>query len=452
MPKQAQVAFVACVVCLFSTLPCFAVEQYAANVKTGWADTTATINAIETAQDGETRPLSSTVITLEDAIRWMLAENQQIKAQQHAVLATDLEGQQFSVCPNPELALQVEEFGGSGDYAGSDALQTTLSLSQLVELGGKRARRRQLAEQQRRVAEQQLVVVRSDLISETTERFVAVLVANKQLQLAQNQLDQAASVYSIVNEAVAAGKKAPIEALRFKSLATQAQIRFQTALTTLENSRLVLASSWHGTPDDFAEIDGNLPLLPQLPEWNAIEQQLERSPLLILHQQQYQLAQAEVALQKAERVKNLTVELGLKNDRSTDDIALLAGLSMPLALFDRNKSGVAAASRRASQAQAQGHAARQQQRQQVLTIYRSAKLIRQEIEALTSDLLPAAQSVFEAISYGYTQGKFGVIEVLDAQGRLLDSEDRYIEALTRYHQQFSKLDRLLGNQFTEDKG
>ena len=453
MPKQAKFAFVACVVCLFSSLPCFAVEPHAANKEAVMADTTAAINATETQQYSTiSSSQSSTALTIEDAIQRMLAENHKLKAQQHAVQATDLEGQQFSVRPNPELAIEVEEFGGSGDYSGSDSLQATLSLSQTLELGGKRARRQQLAEQQRRVAEQQLVVTRSNLISETTARFVAVLVANKQLHLAQNQLDQAATVLSIVNEGVAAGNKAPIEALRFKSLATQAQIRYQTALTTSENSRLVLASSWNGTADDFAEVGGNLRVLPKLPEWDEIEQQLDHSPLLTLRQQQHQLAQAAVALQKANRVNNITVEMGLKNDRSTNDTALLAGLSMPLALFDRNKSGVAAASRRASQAEAQGHAVRQQQRQQVLTTYRSATLVRQEIEALTSDLIPAAQTVFEAISYGYTQGKFGVIEVLDAQGRLFDSEDRYIAALIRYHQQFSELTRLLGNKFTEDKG
>ncbi len=453
MPKQAQFAFVACVVCLSFALPCFAVEHNDANVEGVIEATTAAINATETQQYNTISPSPVvTFITIDNALQWMLAENQQLKAQQHAVLATDAEGQQFAVRPNPELALEVEEFGGSGDYSGSDAMQATVSLSQVVELGGKRARRQQLAEQQRRVAEQQLAVTRSDLISETKERFTAVLVAKKQLKLAQNQLDQAAAVLSIVNEAVAAGKKAPIEALRFKSLATQAQIRYQTALTVLENSRVVLASSWNGKADDFGEVIGNLRVMPKLPKWDEIEQQLDRSPLLTLRQQQHQLAQAELALQKANRVNNLTVELGLKNDRSNDDTALLAGLSMPLSLFDRNKSGVAAASLRASQAQAQGNALRQQQRQQVMTTYRSATLIRQEIEALTSDLIPTEQIIFEAISYGYTQGKFGVIEVLDAQGRLFDSEDRYIEALTRYHQQFSELGRLLGNEFIENKG
>jgi len=444
MPEQAKFTFVACVVmCCAIASPCFAVESHAANSEVMTAQTTAT----QQQSTDQLRPL-----TLADALQRMLIENKQLQAQQHALLATEAEGQQFAVRPNPELAVEFEEFAGSGDYSDTDAMQSTLSVSQLVELGGKRARRQQLAEQQRLLAEQQLAVTRSNLISTTSQRFVAVLVAQKQLVLAQNQRSQAAEVLAIVNEGVLAGKKAPIEALRFKSLATQAQIRYQRAMATLDNSRMVLASSWQSSVVDFTEVEGNLRLLPALPTWDAIEQQLDKAPLFILGQRQQQLTQAELALQRANRISNVTFEVGLKRDSTNDDTALLAGLSMPLALFDRNQRGIAAANLRVSQADAEAEALRQQQRQQVLTTYRSAQLVRQEIEALTSDLIPAAQAVFEALSYGYGQGKFGVIEVLDAQGKLFDSEDRYIEALTRYHQQFSELGRLLGSEFTVDRG
>jgi cobalt-zinc-cadmium efflux system outer membrane protein len=448
MPEQAKFAFVACVVvCLAVAVPCFAVENHAGTSTVVSAAPIAQPNATENQPSNYSQPL-----TLEDALQRMLAANQQLQAQHHALLAVEAEGQQFSLRPNPELALEFEEFAGSGDYAGGAALQSTLSLSQVVELGGKRACRQQLAEQQHLVAAQQLAVTRSDLISTTKQRFVAVLVAQKQLRLAQNQFDQATAVLAIVNAGVAAGKKAPIEALRFKSLATQAQIRYQAAINTLDNSRLVLASSWHSAVADFAEVVGNLRLLPSLPTIEQIEQQLGSAPLVVLSQQQRQLAQSELVLQRAKRINNITVELGLKSDRSNGDTALLAGFSMPLAVFDRNQGAIAAARSRLSQTEAQGSAIRLHQRQQVLTTYHSATLIRQQIEELTSDLIPTAQAVYEALSYGYSQGKFGVIEVLDAQGRLFDSEDRYIEALTRYHQQFNELGRLLGSEFSEDRG
>ncbi|MBW2187770.1 MAG: hypothetical protein JRG71_15725 [Deltaproteobacteria bacterium] len=93
MPKQAQFAFVACVVCLSFSLPCFAVEQNDANVEGVIEATTAAINATETQQYNTIIPSPVvTFITIDNALQWMLAENEQLKAQQHAVLATDAEG------------------------------------------------------------------------------------------------------------------------------------------------------------------------------------------------------------------------------------------------------------------------------------------------------------------------------------------------------------------------
>lgn len=448
MPKQAKFAFVACAVMSFAVAsPCFSVDDRA--VTTGVRSRVLEAQH-QAAQQHPTEHL--TPLTLASAVELMLAQNQQLQAQQHALAATRAEGQQFAVRPNPELNLVFEDIAGSGDYSGSDAMQSTLSVSQLVELGGKRVQRQKVARQQRLLAEQQLSVTRSKLICTTTERFVAVLVAQKQLALAQKQLDQAAEVLAIVNEGVLAGKKAPIETLRFKALATEAQIRYQRAIAALDNSRAHLASSWNSFVIDFTAIEGDLRVLPALPQWENIEQQLDSAPLVILRQRQRQLAQAELDLQRANRVSNVTFEVGLKHDSSNDDTAVSAGVTVPLALFDRNQWRITAANLRVTQADAEANALRQQQRQQVLTAYRNAALLRQEIEALTSDLIPSAQDVFQALSYGYAQGKFGVTEVLDAQERLFASEERYIEALTLYHQQVSELSRLLGSAFIDDKG
>ncbi|MEL7048547.1 MAG: TolC family protein, partial [Pseudomonadota bacterium] len=53
---------------------------------------------------------------------------------------------QAGLLPNPEAELELENFGGSGELSGTDALETTLSLRQLIELGGKREARIRAAE------------------------------------------------------------------------------------------------------------------------------------------------------------------------------------------------------------------------------------------------------------------------------------------------------------------
>ena len=67
---------------------------------------------------------------------------------------------------------------------------------------------------------------------------------------------------------------------------------------------------------------------------------------------------------------------------------------------------------------------------------------RHEITTFEQQLLPAAQSVFDAVSFGYEQGKYTVLDVLDAQGRLIESEDRYLNALADYHRSLTDLEAL----------
>ena len=46
-------------------------------------------------------------------------------------------------------------------------------------------------------------------------------------------------------------------------------------------------------------------------------------------------------------------------------------------------------------------------------------------------------------------GKFGYLEVLDAQRTLFEVRSRYLEALARYHKLVADLERLVGRDLLE---
>ena len=56
--------------------------------------------------------------------------------------AAEARARQAGVGPNPEIGLVVENFGGSGPYRSFRSTETTLQISQRLELGGKRSARR----------------------------------------------------------------------------------------------------------------------------------------------------------------------------------------------------------------------------------------------------------------------------------------------------------------------
>ena len=73
-----------------------------------------------------------------------------------------------------------------------------------------------------------------------------------------------------------------------------------------------------------------------------------------------------------------------------------------------------------------------------------------EATLLKEQLLPTLQRSFEAISYGYQAGKYGYLDVLDAEQTLFATRNRYVDSLQEYHQALTELERLLGQTFTKN--
>ena len=67
-----------------------------------------------------------------------------------------------------------------------------------------------------------------------------------------------------------------------------------------------------------------------------------------------------------------------------------------------------------------------------------------EATTIRVDILPGAQRAFDAVREGYREGKFGYLDVLDAQRSLFDAQGQYIDALAGYHRSVANIERLIG--------
>ena len=76
--------------------------------------------------------------------------------------------------PNPELEVEVEDVLGDGVYERFGSAVYNVGISQLLELGGKRLLRGEVAEREREVERLRYEVAKREVIRETAVRFVAV--------------------------------------------------------------------------------------------------------------------------------------------------------------------------------------------------------------------------------------------------------------------------------------
>ena len=72
-----------------------------------------------------------------------------------------------------------------------------------------------------------------------------------------------------------------------------------------------------------------------------------------------------------------------------------------------------------------------------------------DVATLRTRVVPAARSVFEAVREGYQLGRFGLMDVLDAQRTLSEANGRALEALSRFHQAMTTVERLVGQPIAE---
>ena len=148
---------------------------------------------------------------------------------------------------------------------------------------------------------------------------------------------------------------------------------------------------------------------------------------------------------------DVTVSIGLKRSEELGRNQAIIGLALPLPLFDRNAGNKLDALRRSDKAgdelaatQVQLQAALAQARERLATA-------RLDVESLQNEIVPGAQSAWDAASKGFEFGKFAFLDVLDAQRTLLQAKNQTLRALTEAHHAAAELERLLGAPMTSQE-
>ncbi len=400
---------------------------------------------------------SAELLTLPAALERALQRSPELTAYAEETRARAAEISQAARFINPELAVEVANVAGSGPFSGFAAAETTLQLSQQIELGGKRQLRRSMAEVEHDRAVRALEMVRIDVQARIARNFWLLLGAQEHLKLADEQMALAAATLAIVEEKIAAGRAPSVEKYRFQSALAEAVLVREKATLALSIARQTLAADLGQEAAALGAVIGNLTLLPPQPTLAEIEAQLGQSPEIARRRLESEAHRRALALARADRIVDPTIGLGLRNFNDSDDNALIFALSLPLPLFDRNQGNVQAASHRLEAAQAQEASGLFQSRAGLYERWQSFSASTAEAQALREQLIPTVQQTFEAASYGYQSGKFGVLEVQDAQRSLVEVRARYLDVLIAAQLAAVELQQFLGraplsptDQFAKD--
>jgi cobalt-zinc-cadmium efflux system outer membrane protein len=390
------------------------------------------------------------VITLRQALALALMHNPELKAFSWDVRVSQARQLQASLWPNPALGVNFEDVGGTGQRSDFDSAETTIRLSQLIEMGDKRKKRTKLASLEKELAGSDYEAKRLDVFTEVTKSFIEVLAAQHRLGLTEELLQLSEDLLDTVTKRVEAGKDSPLEKTKAAVTYSNVKIQHQKAAGNLEFARKQLASTWAGQKPKFESAAGKLDSLRPLPSIDQLTNLISQNPDIARWSLEIDKGKASLELEKAKAISDITLSGGLQRFNETDDNAIVFGISIPLPISDRNQGGKLEAAYRLAKAREEQKAAQTRIQMELVKTYQGLWNSYTEATELGKNVLQGAESVFEASRTSYRQGKLDYLHVLDAQRTLFEAKGQYIESLASYHTAKAGVERLIGRSIDSE--
>ena len=397
---------------------------------------------------GQALPKEKFNITLLEAVQLALQHNPELAAFARESKALEGVTLQAGLPPNPRLQIDLEDLGTRTDSTPGGTF-TSIRIGQLIETGGKRLARRKAASLNEERAEKEYEIRRLDLIAQVANIFTDVLAGQARIQLAQDNSVLAQKVVDAARKRVQAGKAPPIEETRAGVALATAKIELEQAQRDLNAFRKQLALLWGNPSPIFKLVVGDLESLIEIPNFDELAKRVRINPAVMSSQANLAQREANLKLQQALRLPDITVSAGIRhyaqqqNTSVLHDTTAIVGISVPLPLFDRNQGNLLEAHQRVDQATDQWAATNFRLKSLLVQTYEALIAAQNEIRVLQDEILPGAKEAFMIARRGYELGRFNFLAMLDAQRALFQNQALYVNALANYQRLINEIERLI---------
>lgn len=388
-------------------------------------------------------------ISLQDAIRATLEKNPQLAGYSFRVKALDGERQTAGLRPALNISGDLENVAGSGTLKGTDSSELTISLSSVVELGGKRDARLELVTARQQQLESEQRVSTLDVLTSVTHQFIQLVTAQEQLALQKDASQLAQKTLQSLTRLVQAGRTPDAELLRGKAALARAEIALQQAEQNVRNERLKLSAFWADPTPDFMFATADIYALPPTVALSYLQDQLSNNPDLLLLADIVKVRAANVRQARTGNRPDLTLSAGVRRLQESGDSAMVVGLSVPLGSGRRATGAITTASAEQQSAELEHDSTRIQLQAELTGLFEQHQQALNELNTLRTQVLPALKSAQRTTAEGFAAGRYSYLELNLAQNELLDAQEAFIEAASRVQQTRIELERLTGSALSQ---
>jgi cobalt-zinc-cadmium efflux system outer membrane protein len=355
--------------------------------------------------------------------------------------------------PNPIFSLEAshliypitpdfnkERAGGPNEFA----IRTDF----VLERGGKRERRIEVAEAAEGVAELQVLNTVRMIVLDVEAAFVDILQAKANLALASDSLKAFDEIVNINTVRVKSGDLAEVELIRsqvaqlqFENTVRQAQLQVLTARARLQ----VLLG--RGITEPLVDATGEMRRDTVSMDLSGFRQRAlnQRPDLLALRRDQIR-SQAELRLQLAQGKVDYTIGSEYRRQQGLANYGNLMGFffSANLPVFNRNQGEIARATQERSQVEAKVRAQETTVQNDVQIAYLQYSNALTTLNRVEGALLQRARDVRQITEFSYRRGEANFLELLDAQRAYNETMQAYTEARGEFARSLYGLDAATG--------
>ncbi|NQZ25675.1 MAG: TolC family protein [Colwellia sp.] len=379
-----------------------------------------------------------TTLTLATAIKRTLAENPAFKVFTLRQAALDGQQQTQALAPGYQLGFEAENFAGTGQLKGFDGAEFTVSLSSVIEMGGKRDARRDLGTHRSAMLAAERKITALTLLAEVTRRYIDVLAGQESLQLAFDATSLAEETLLAVEKRAKAGSTPKAEIKRALAAVGNARLNASSKQQQLVAAKMSLAllwnESWNENSNDssptFNTVAGNLYHFSQDVSFDRLYAKIKQNPAILSFASEERLKSAQLRLAKSQSSTDIQWTLGVKQLQDVGDTALVAGFSIPLFSSSNNSGAIISAQAERDEVQARKITAMLQLHNQLQQAYSSRKQAIYNANSLRNTIIPLLEEALAETQVAYQRGLYSYLDYLNARQELLLARRALIKSAT----------------------
>jgi cobalt-zinc-cadmium efflux system outer membrane protein len=392
-------------------------------------------------------------ITLDQAINLAYTHSHALKAAQSTIQQAQAEEITANLRPNPVLSGDSQFLPIFGNPPGSGTSDTLQQLSQfdlgigyLIERGGKRQHRLQAARDVTSQTRYQVLDTQRTLAFNVAQQFIAALLADSNLQFAQQDLNSFQQTVTISEERYKAGDISEADYLKIKLQLLQ----FQTDVSAAQVARVQALASlrqfmgYTAVPENY-DVVGDLAYTPvQVNEDDLKTLALRQRPDLIAAQQGVTASKSAYALEKANGKRDVNVAFNYSHVSGFSSGSWFANMELPI--FNRNQGEIARTRYAMNQAQENAYAASDIVLTDVESAYAAVSTNQQVVQLYVNGYLKNAQDSRDISEYAYKKGGASLLDFLDSERSYRATELAYRQALASYMTAVEQLKEAVGTR------